>query len=111
MNLLQLMIAEKLFPHNSGSEIQSTESTPTLTPASGHSYQYGELVSLTLTNPPESGHYRIIFRSGSVPTTTVFPASILGLEQFYANANTIYEISVLDNRAAIGSWEVHADAE
>jgi hypothetical protein len=49
-----------------------------------------------------------VFTSGSTATSTTFPATILGLEDFAAEANTIYEINVLDNRAVVGSWAVSA---
>ena len=111
MDLLQFLMAGKLAPNDRSIEIPVSESSPTLTPVSGSCYQCGVLSSLTVTNPPETGHYRIVFRSGATATTTVFPTSILGLEQFFANANTIYEISVLDNRAVVGAWEVPANAE
>jgi hypothetical protein len=64
------------------------------------------LTSLTITNPPATGEYSIVFTSGATPTTTTFPSAILGLEDFAAEANTVYEINVLDNRAVVGSWAV-----
>ena len=69
-------------------------------------YKYGELTSLTVTSPPATGEYTIVFTSGSTPTVTTIPATILGLESFAAEANTLYEINVLDNRAVVGSWAV-----
>lgn len=71
-------------------------------------YKYGELTSLTITDAPATGAYSIVFTSGSTATSTTFPATILGLEDFAAEANTIYEINVLDNRAVVGSWAVSA---
>ena len=81
---------------------------PTITPAANTIYQCGELASLTVSNPTVTGAYSIVFTSGSTATSTTFPATILGLEDFAAEANTLYEINVLDNRAAVGSWEVSA---
>jgi len=83
-----------------------TSSTPTITPVDNHIYQCGELTSLTISNPPATGAYSIVFTSGSTATTTTIPATILGLESFAAEANTLYEINVLDNRAVVGSWAV-----
>ena len=80
--------------------------TPSVTPEAGCRYEYGTLTSLTVTSPPATGAYTIIFTSGSTATTTTIPSTILGLESFAAEANTIYEINVLDNRAVIGSWAV-----
>lgn len=83
-------------------------STPTITPAPNTAYKCGELASLTISNPTASGAYSIVFTSGSTATTTTIPANILGLEDFAAEANTVYEINVLDNRAVVGSWAVSA---
>ena len=79
-----------------------------LAPATNTIYEYGELTSLTISNPPATGAYSIVFTSGSTATTTTIPSTILGLESFAAEANTLYEINVLDNRAVIGSWAVSA---
>lgn len=87
-------------------ESQQTGSTVTITPENNTIYQCGELAFLTVTNPPSTGAYSIVFTSGSTPTQTTFPATILGLEDFAAEANTMYEINVLDNRAVVGSWAV-----
>lgn len=77
-----------------------------ITPANNNIYNCGTLTSLTITNPPATGPYSIVFTSGSTATTTTIPSTILGLESFAAEANTIYEINVLDNRAVVGSWVV-----
>ena len=82
--------------------------TPTITLAPNTIYKCGELTSLTISNPPATGAYSIVFTSGSTATQTTIPATILGLEDFAAEANTIYEINVLDNRAVVGSWAVSA---
>ena len=88
--------------------VEVSGTTPTITPAANTIYKCGELASLTISNPPASGAYSIVFTSGATATTTTFPATILGLEDFAAEANTLYEINVLDNRAVIGSWAVSA---
>ena len=82
--------------------------TPTITPVANTIYKCGTLDSLTVSNPPATGAYSIVFTSGSTATTTTIPATILGLESFAAEANTLYEINVLDNRAVVGSWAVSA---
>lgn len=64
------------------------------------------VTSLTVTNPPAVGAYVIRFNSGSTATTTSIPNTIHGLESFAAEANTHYEINVLDNYAVVGSWAV-----
>lgn len=90
--------------------IQQTVSgtTPTITPAANTVYNCGELTNLTISNPTASGAYSIVFTSGATPTVTTFPATILGLEDFAAEANTAYEINVLDNKAVVGSWAMTA---
>ena len=85
-----------------------SSTTPTIEPQANTIYTCGEITSLTISNPPETGAYSIVFTSGSTATVTAFPATILGLEDFAAEANTIYEINVLDNRAVVGSWAVSA---
>ena len=83
-----------------------SDTTPTITPAANSIYNCGELTSLTINNPPATGAYSIVFTSGATATTTTIPATILGLESFAPEANTLYEINVLDNRAVVGSWAV-----
>lgn len=78
--------------------------TPTIEPQANTIYNCGELTSLTISNPPATGAYSIVFTSGSTATETTFPAAILGLEDFAAEANTRYEINVLDNRAVYNGW-------
>lgn len=91
-----------------GTTVTVEGATPTITPAANTTYNCGELTSLTISNPPTTGAYSIVFTSGSTATTTTIPATILGLEDFSAEANTLYEINVLDNRAVVGSWAVSA---
>jgi len=86
--------------------VRISGTSKTVMPMANHRYEYGELTSLTISNPPSTGAYSIVFTSGSTPTQTTFPATILGLEDFAAEANTMYEINVLDNRAVVGSWAV-----
>lgn len=83
-----------------------SEAVVELTPEPNVIYHCGTLTSLTVSDPPSVGAYTIIFTSGATATSTTFPATILGLEDFAAEANTMYEINVLDNRAVVGSWAV-----
>lgn len=86
----------------------------TLSATANTIYQCGELSSLTITNPPATGAWSVVFTSGATATTTTIPASILGLEDFAPAANTLYEINVLDNRAVWRGWplpEVTNNAE
>jgi hypothetical protein len=88
--------------------VSLVEATASIAPEDNKIYKCGTLTSLTITNPPVTGAYSIVFTSGSTATTTVVPSTMLGLESFAAEANTIYEINVLDNRAVVGSWAVNA---
>ena len=78
--------------------VEVTGTTPTITPAANTVYTCGELTSLTISNPPATGKYSIIFYSGATPTTTV------GIENFAAEANKRYKITVEDNYATYDSW-------
>lgn len=84
--------------------VEVSGATPTITPAANTTYKCGELTSLTISNPSASGAYSIVFTSGNTATETTFPETILGLEDFAAKANAIYEINVLDNRAVYNGW-------
>lgn len=72
--------------------------TPTIEPQSNTIYNCGELTSLTISNPTATGKYSIVFFSGATPTTTV------GIENFAAEANKRYKITVEDNYATYDSW-------
>jgi hypothetical protein len=80
--------------------------SPMLSPAAGDYSCSGEILSPTNANAPASVVYLILFQSGVVQTPSVFLAFILGLDRFYAKTDMIYEISVLNNLAAVGMWEV-----
>ena len=61
-------------------------------------YNYGELSALTISSFPATGKFWIWFTSGATPTTTV------GIENFVAEANKRYKITVEDNYATYDSW-------
>lgn len=98
--------AEDVWASPAETVVEVSGTTPTITPAANTIYHCGELTSLTISNPPANGAYSIVFTSGATATTTTIPATILGLEDFAPEANTLYEINVLDNRAVVGSWAV-----
>ena len=84
-------------------------STPIITPADNTIYKCGELTSLTVSNPPATGNYIIVFTSGSTATTTTIPSSVkfpTSDGSFAAEANTRYEINVSDGYAVVGEWPV-----
>jgi len=80
--------------------------TPTITPIHGRIYKCGELASLTISNPPATGAYSIVFTSGATATDLTIPQTLLMPDGFSVDANKVYEINVLDNRAVSGSWAV-----
>lgn len=82
--------------------------TPTITPANNTIYNCGELTSLTISNPPATGAYSIVFTSGATATDLSIPQTLLMPDGFTVEANTLYEINVLANRAVVGSWAVTA---
>lgn len=88
---------------NLGAAVVATVETvsgtnPTITPVANTIYHCSELTSLTISNPTATGKYSIIFCSGATPTTTV------GIENFAAEANKRYKITVEDNYATYDSW-------
>lgn len=84
---------------------QSVEDTaPSISVRDYIEYQCGELTRLTITNNLSIGPYIIWFDSGSGPTVTILPATIKGLENFSAEANTRYRIYVEKNCATIDKW-------
>lgn len=73
--------------------------TPTIEPQANTIYSCGEVASLTISNPPATGKYSIVFFSGATPTTTV------GIKNFITEANKRYKITVEDNYATYDSWD------
>lgn len=82
----------------------TSSTTPTIASAADNTiYKFSQdLTSLSLT--AGSGSYMICFHSGSTATTTSFPVSILGLDDFVPEAKTYYEINVMDGRAVWMGW-------
>lgn len=88
----------------------STDTAPTLDP--NKLYVFPEMASLTptLATPTDNtivNEYHFIFESGATATTTTFPA-IPGLDDFAAEANMVYEVSILEGLALVTSWAVTA---
>lgn len=88
--------------------------TPTITPADNTIYKCGELASLTISNPPATGAYSIVFTSGSTPTNVTIPdPPALRWQtddnkppQGFPAANTRYEINVENTYVVLGEWPV-----
>lgn len=77
-------------------DVEETEAV--IKPADNTIYNCAKLVSLTISDPPATGKYVIVFYSGAIATTTV------GIENFVAEANKRYKITVEDNYATYDSW-------
>ena len=72
--------------------------TPIITPAANTIYNCGELTSLTITNPPATGKYSLIFFSGATATV------VTGIDNFTVETNKRYRIDVEDGYATFASW-------
>lgn len=90
--------------------IQVEGSTPTIVCEDNHRYICGEVLSLNITLP-DSGLIDVVFESGSTPTVlTITPPT--GQTIKWANefdpsaleANTIYEINIMDGLGVAVSW-------
>lgn len=82
--------------------------TPTITPVANTIYDCGELTSLTISNPPATGSYSIVFTSGATATDCDFPDSLQWQNDTVPaiNPNKTYEIIVTNNRAVCGEFPV-----
>ncbi len=94
--------------------VEVSGSTPTVTPAANTIYKCGTLDSLTISNPPATGAYSIVFTSGSTATAVIIPPKPAMRWQTDDNeppqgfpaANTRYEINVVDTYVVLGEWPV-----
>ena len=82
------------------------ESAASITPVENHIYKCGTLTSLTIDSPPASGAWSIRFTSGSTATVLTMPSSVKMPDGFEVEANTVYEINVLDGYALCAGWPV-----
>lgn len=69
-------------------------------------YHCGELSALTLSGFPASGAFVLVFTSGTQATTLTVPQSLNMPAAFTVEANTRYEINVLDGYAVCAGWAV-----
>lgn len=88
--------------------VNETGSAVIVTPANNTIYNCGELSSLTISNPPATGAYSIVFTSGSTATVLTTPAGLVMPDDFTVEANARYEINVLDGYALCAGWAVSA---
>lgn len=88
----------------------STDTSATLDPNALYVFPEMAELTITLATPTDTSvvnEYHFIFVSGATATVTDFP-QIPGLDDFAAEANTAYEISILEGHALVVSWEVTA---
>lgn len=83
-------------------------SSITLAAADNTIYKYGTLSSLTVSSFPATGAFSITFTSGSTATTLTVPQTLVMHDSFTVEANTRYEINVLDGYAVAAGWSVSA---
>ncbi len=73
-------------------------------------YVFGEVTSLTLTlTAGEEGvvnEYHFRFTSGSTPTTLDLPVAVELPDNFSVDADTVYEISIIDDYGVFAAWSV-----
>ena len=84
--------------------ITISDTAATITPADNTIYKCGELTSLTISNPPATGSYEIIFTSGATATSFSIPQTIYMPDSFSIEANMRYEISISDNYGVGMGW-------
>ena len=94
--------------------VEVSGTTPTIEPQANTVYNCGELTSLTISNPPATGAYSIVFTSSATSTTAIIPPSPAMRWQTDDNeppqgfpaANTRYEINVKNTYVVLGEWPV-----
>lgn len=94
-----LLTAEDVGAEEAATVVSVSGTTPTIEPQANTIYNCGEVTSLTISNPPATGKYSIVFFSGVTPTATV------GIKNFVTEANKRYKITVEDNCATYDSWD------
>ena len=95
-----------------GIEVPVLASDATITPQMNHIYKCGTLTSLTVTDPPATGEYTIVFTSGATPTVCSFDDIRWPNDEAPSiEANTEYEIIVKDNRGVCSQpgWPVEVN--
>lgn len=93
---------------DAASEVRATVSgtSVNLDPEIGCCYVCGELTALTVDSSPGTGGWSVRFTSGSTATVLTMPNTVVMPDGFDVEANTVYEINVLDNYALVASWPV-----
>lgn len=86
-------------------DIEVTGTTPSITGEANKRYVCGEVSTLSIT-PPSTGMIDVVFTSGSTPT--VLTATGITFPEWFdstsLDANTRYEINVLDGYGVVTAW-------
>lgn len=83
-----------------------TGSTPSITAVDNHMYKCGEVATITIV-PPVTGICAVRFTSGTTPAVLTCSATWPdGFDATALEANTIYEINVMDGLALVAIWAV-----
>lgn len=77
--------------------------TPIIVAVANTRYVCGEVTSVDFT-PASSGLCELYFESGSTVAVLTLPSTVQMPEWFEVEANTAYEISILDGKGAVTSW-------
>ncbi|MBQ6274491.1 MAG: hypothetical protein IJK63_09735 [Oscillospiraceae bacterium] len=88
----------------------ATDGAVSQTVEPGKAYHFtGELTALTITTAtPGEGHYHLDFVSSATAPTVTLPGAWIMPNGFQVEANTRYEIDVLDGYAVAQGWGVSA---
>lgn len=81
----------------------STDTTVTLEP--NKLYVFPEMESLAYTIGEGTGEVHFIFRSGATATRVVHPSNV-NIGNFTADANKVYEVSILEGLLTSQNWSV-----
>lgn len=89
----------------------STDTTATLDP--NKLYVFPEMATLTITlaaitDNTIANEYHFIFESGSTATTLTVPAAINQPDGFTVEADTVYEVSIMEGNMTAQGWAVSA---
>ena len=87
-------------------EVTISDTAPVITAAENTRYICGTVQSLSFT-PSVSGLCEVIFTTGATVPTVTFPATVKMPDWYEVEANTTYEISILNGiYGAVMSWAV-----
>lgn len=97
--------ADVMDGHNGMVTVNVSGTTPTITAQADYRYVCGEVATLDFT-PSQTGICDVVFTSGSTPTVVTLPSTVKFPDgAFVAEADTTYEINILDGvYGAVMAW-------